>query len=84
MVCDGAGRPHCVLRTVELRLGRLDSVDDAFAWDEGEDDRIRAGWLREHERCFRRTQVARGQTWDDDLEVVFERFRVAWPPDIAD
>jgi uncharacterized protein YhfF len=84
MVCDGAGRPHCVLRTVELRLGRLDSVDDAFAWDEGEDDRTRAGWLPEHERCFRRTQVARGQTWDDDLEVVFERFEVAFPAEVAD
>ena len=31
VVCDGAGRPRCVLRTVELRLGPLDSVDDAMA-----------------------------------------------------
>jgi uncharacterized protein YhfF len=84
VVCDGPGRPRCVLRTVELRLGRLDSVDDAFAWDEGEGDRTRASWLREHERYFRRTLAARGQTWDDDLEVVFERFRVVWPPDVAD
>jgi uncharacterized protein YhfF len=84
VVCDGAGRPRCVLRTVELRLGPLDSVDDAFAWDEGEDDRTRASWLREHERYFRRTLSARGREWSDDLEVVFERFRVVWPPDVAD
>jgi len=84
IACDGAGRPRCVLRTVELRLGRLASVDDAFAWDEGEGDRTRAGWLREHDRYFRRTQAARGSDWSDDLEVVFERFRVVWPPEVAD
>lgn len=84
IACDGAGMPRCVLRSTELRLGPLASVDDAFAWDEGEGDRTRASWLRGHERYFRRTQAARGQAWDDDLEVVFERFRVVWPPEVAD
>jgi uncharacterized protein YhfF len=84
VACDGSGRPRCVLRSVELRLGRLDSVDDAFAWDEGEGDRTRASWLAGHERYFRRTQAARGAEWSDDLEVVFERFRVVWPPEVAD
>ncbi|RBY89030.1 ASCH domain-containing protein [Blastococcus sp. TBT05-19] len=84
VACDGAGVPRCVLRSTELRLGPLDSVDVAFAWDEGEGDRSRAGWLDGHERYFRRTQAARGQEWTDDLEVVFERFRVVWPPEVAD
>jgi uncharacterized protein YhfF len=79
---DGAGVPRCVLRSVDLRPGPLGSVDDAFAWDEG--DRTRASWLDGHERYFRRTQAARGEDWSDDLEVVFERFRVVWPPDVAD
>ena len=84
IVCDGAGVPRCVLRSTELRLGPLHSVDDAFAWDEGEGDRSRASWLDGHERYFRRTQAARGEEWSDDLEVVFERFRVVWPTDVAD
>ena len=84
VACDGAGAPRCVLRSVDLRLGPLASVDDAFAWDEGEGDRTRDSWLREHERYFRRTQAARGEAWSDDLEVVFERFRVVWPPEVAD
>jgi uncharacterized protein YhfF len=84
VACDGSGAPRCVLRTVELRLGPLASVDDAFAWDEGEGDRTRADWLRQHERYFRRILPARGRAWDDALEVVFERFRVVWPPDVAD
>lgn len=34
IACDAAGRPRAVLRTVELRLGAIDSVDAAFAHDE--------------------------------------------------
>ncbi|MGY1738970.1 ASCH domain-containing protein [Geodermatophilus sp. SYSU D00684] len=84
IACDGEGRPRAVLRSTELRVGRLDSVDDAFALDEGEGDRTRASWLEGHRRYFTRTQEARGQAWDDALEVVFERFRVVWPPEVAD
>lgn len=83
VACDGSGVPRCALRTTELRLGLLHSVDEAFAWDEGEGDRTRASWLREHERYFRRTLSARGRDWSDDLEVVFERFRIVWPPEVA-
>ncbi|SNS61851.1 Uncharacterized protein YhfF [Geodermatophilus saharensis] len=84
IACDGEGRPRAVLRSTELRVGRLDSVDDAFAWDEGEGDRTRADWLAGHLRYFTRTLAALGQEWDDDLEVVFERFAVVWPPEVAD
>ncbi|MGY1985962.1 ASCH domain-containing protein [Blastococcus sp. SYSU DS0669] len=84
IACDGSGAPRCVLRTTELRLGPLRSVDDAFARDEGEGDRTRDSWLREHDRYFRRTLPRRGRSWSDDLEVVFERFRVVWPPEVAD
>ncbi len=82
--CDAAGAPQAVLRTIELRLGALESVDDAFAWDEGEGDRTRAGWLAGHRAYFRRSLAGRGLQWSEDLEVVFERFHVVWPPDIAD
>jgi uncharacterized protein YhfF len=84
VVQDGSGRSRVVLRTTDVRTGRLDSVDDAFAWDEGEDDRTRDSWLREH-----RVYVARGLglapgTDVDHVEVVFERFAVVWPPGHAD
>jgi uncharacterized protein YhfF len=84
VACDGAGAPRAVLRTVELRIGPVDSVDDAFAYDEGEDDRTRESWLRGHTRYFRRVCAARGETWTDQQGVVFERFRLVWPPDVAD
>ena len=74
----------CVLRSTELRLRPLSSVDDAFAWVGGENDRTRDTWLAGHLACFTRTQEAPGSALSDDLEVVFERFRVVWPPAVTD
>ncbi|NRG39483.1 ASCH domain-containing protein [Rathayibacter sp. VKM Ac-2804] len=77
IACDGAGVARVVLRTLEIRLGALDSVDDAFAWDEGEKDRSRASWLAGHRRYFERVSPGGVGT------VVFERFRLVWPEEDA-
>lgn len=81
VVADGAGVPTVILRTSELRVGRLESVDDAFAWDEAEDDRTRGSWLAGHRRYFRRSCQRLGLDPEklDELDVVFERFEVVWP-----
>jgi uncharacterized protein YhfF len=84
VVCDGTGAPRVVLRSTELRIGLIESVDDAFAWDEGEGDRSRDWWLDAHRRFFTRTCAARGAELTEHLEVVFERFRLVWPSDLAD
>ncbi len=85
IACDGAGRPRVVQRSVELRVGLLDSIDDAFAWDEGEGDRSRDDWLAGHRRFFVRSFAARGVAFDESVEeIVFERFRVVWPLGLAD
>lgn len=77
---DGTGAARCVLRTTEIRIGPLDSVDEAFAWDEGEGDRTRAWWLQAHRRYFRRHGERTGTPFDEAAErVVFERFDVVWP-----
>lgn len=78
---DGLGRPRAVLRTTDVRVGPLSSVDDAFAWDEGEGDRTRDYWLRGHEAYFRRVLPALGVEFSDDLPVVFERFEIVYAED---
>ena len=65
-----------VTRTTDVRVGPLSSVDDAFAWDEGEGDRSRAYWLDVHTDCFARAMAALGQEMHADIPVVFERFEV--------
>ncbi|MCC3300710.1 ASCH domain-containing protein [Arthrobacter sp. zg-Y895] len=79
IVCDGAGAPKAILRTTELRLGTFADADEAFAYDEGEDDRSLASWQREHRKFWERTAAARGGSWSEEDELVFERFEVVWP-----
>jgi len=73
---DGAGRPRHVVETTDVVAGRLHEVTPAFAWDEGEDDRTRESWLRDHRDYVRAVGVAGDP---DQAEVLFERFRVLWP-----
>ena len=84
VACDGSGRPRAVLRTWELRLGPVSSVDARFAWDEGEYARTLESWLDGHRRYWGRSCERLGIEYSDDLEVCFERFRVVWPPELAD
>jgi uncharacterized protein YhfF len=75
---DGAGRARALIRTTDVRIGPLSSVDDAFAWDEGEGDRTRASWLADHEAFFRRWLPQVGLVFTDDMPTVFERFEVVY------
>ena len=88
IVTDGRDVSRAVLRYTDVRTGRLDSVDDQFAWDEGEGDRARDTWLADHRAFAERRCAAQGITIPPDsvdaLEAVFQRFAVVWPPDLAD
>jgi uncharacterized protein YhfF len=84
IACDGAGVPRVVLRCTELRIAMFDQVDEAFAYDEGEDDRSLSSWRAEHRRYWQRRCAARGAVWSEQDEIVLERFTVVWPPALAD
>lgn len=84
IACDGSGIPRIVIRSVELRVGPFGSADAAFAADEGEDDLSLESWRREHRKYWTRVSAARGATWSERDEIVFERFAVVWPPEHAD
>ena len=75
---DGSMRPRALLETTDVRIGPLSSVDDAFAWDEGEGDRTRGYWLDAHTRYFSRTLPTGGFAFHPDIPVVFERFAVRY------
>lgn len=80
IVVDGTGTPRCILRTTEIRVGTLKSVDDAFAWDEGEGDRSRDDWLASHRAFFQRQGKESGVPFDEGNDlIVFERFDLVWP-----
>ena len=79
IVTDAAGAPRAILRTTETRIGPFLSVDEAFAFDEGEDDRSRESWIREHRRYWTRRCAHLGIPWTEDAEILFERFEVVHP-----
>ena len=84
VLLDGADRPRAVWRTIEVRIGPLNSVNERFAWDEGEGERTRDWWLSAHRRFFGRRAAAQGFRMHDQIETMFERFEIVWPPETAD
>jgi uncharacterized protein YhfF len=84
VVVNGSGEPVCIYRSTDIRVGPLSSVDDQFAWDEGEGDRTRGWWLDAHHAFFTRQAAQEGFEMRDDIETVFERFTVIWPRKVAD
>jgi len=79
VVLDGRGTPAAIWRTRQVEIKPLNEVDDAFAWEEGEGDRTRDGWLRMHRKYFARRAAAEGFSFDDSMKAVFERFTLVWP-----
>ena len=47
-------------------------------------DRSRARWLDEHRAFLGRAAAIGGFSMNDQIETVFERFVVVWPPELAD
>lgn len=84
VVVDGRNRPRCVWRTTEVEVRPLNTVDDTFAFDEGEGERTRDWWLTAHRAYFTRQAEREGFLVDDTTETVFERFTVVWPRLFAD
>ncbi len=78
VVCRGDGTPCAVIESTDVRVGPLSSVDEQFAWDEGEGDRSRADWLRMHTDCFTRSYARLGIEMHDDIDVIFERFALVY------
>ena len=78
IVTDGAMRPRALLATTYVRVGPLSSVDEQFAWDEGEGDRTREWWLKAHTWYFSRSYARLGLEFHSDIPVVYERFAVLY------
>ncbi len=78
---DGQMRPRAVLRFTDVRLGPLSSVDDQFAYDEGEGDRTRSYWLEAHTSFFSRTLPTLGIGFDPEMATIFQRFDVLYQED---
>ena len=75
---DGHMRPRAILRFTDVRVGPLSSVDEQFAYDEGEGDRTRSYWLEAHNSFFLRVLPTLGIDFDSEMATVFLRFDVVY------
>jgi uncharacterized protein YhfF len=73
---DGSGTPLGVIRITEMRVGMFNTVDAAFAADEGEGDGSLDYWRAEHRRFFQAVAEAQGYAFSDQSLVVFVRFEL--------
>ena len=81
IVLDGTMRPRAVLQLTDVRVGPLWSVDEQFAYDEGEGDRTREYWLDAHTSFFQRVLPGIGIEFDLDMPTIFQRFDVPYQED---
>ncbi len=81
---DGEGEPRCIWRSTEVVVRPFKACDAAFAWDEGEGDRTLDWWFDAHRAYFVGQAKRQGFEMHDEIETVFERFTVVWPPEVAD
>lgn len=84
VIYDGSRIARCIIRTSAVHVAPLDSVSEAFAWQEGEGDRSVEYWLEGHRRFFRTEHEKLGIPFSDSIPVIFEEFVVVWPQEIAD
>jgi uncharacterized protein YhfF len=83
IVVDASG-PRCIWMTTEVNVKPMIDVDEAFAWDEGEGEQTQGWWLAVHRDFFTRQAAREGFAMHDQMSTVFERFKVVWPPEVAD
>lgn len=83
VVTDWDGGAGCVLETVRARVLRFSEVPWDLARKEGEDECFRT-WREEHIRFFTEESRREGYAFSEDMEIIFEEFRVVWPEEYAD
>jgi uncharacterized protein YhfF len=79
VVTSFEGEPMCVIQTTEIRHLPFYAVDEAFAYDEGEDDRTLSSWRDGHWVYFTAEAAELGLGFDKDSMICCERFRLLYP-----
>ena len=79
IILDGAGRPRALIVTTAIEVVPYSAVDAAHAAAEGEGDLSLEHWRAVHAPFFAGELADVGLAFDDDTEVVLERFRLLDP-----
>jgi len=78
IVTDAAGKPVCVIRTQSVTIKPFRDVTVAFAWREGEGNRMLSDWKRGHRQFFHREALENGFAFRETDLCIFEEFDLVW------
>ena len=76
IVTNWSGEAKAVIRTCSVAIRRFSEVDEDFARAEGEGDGTLSSWRTAHKAYYERVLSGTGETVDDELEIVCERFEL--------
>ena len=79
ILLDGEGRPRAVMKTIDTRLMKFKDVPEEHAYAEGEDDRTLKVWKEENTKYWTRVGKKLGFEFNEDMEVILERFELIYP-----
>lgn len=79
IITNWDGEPLCIIETTQVEAKAFNTVDDVFAYDEGEGDRSLAYWRKVHWDVFSRECTRIGRAPVETMPVICERFRVIFP-----
>ena len=79
VVLDSAGAAVCIIQTEEVTICAFRDISAEHAWKEGEGDRSLAYWRRVHKEFFTEELRPSGRTFQEDMKLVCETFRVVFP-----
>lgn len=79
IILDGQGKPTAIIRITSVEIKPFNEVEEAFAYSEGEDDRILESWRREHWKYWTRVGQKLGFVMKEDLLVICENFELVYP-----
>ncbi len=83
VVTDWSGEAGCVIETVRAQVMRFGDMTWALAQKEGEDECLRS-WRENHIHFFSEESAREGYSFSEEMEIIFEEFRVVWPEELAD
>ncbi|WP_254075412.1 ASCH domain-containing protein [Paenibacillus tritici] len=76
ILLDSTGQPRGIIETTKVEIVPFAEVTAEFAYSEGEDDRSLESWRHEHEVFFTRELQREGKSFDPNMRVICETFRL--------
>lgn len=82
LITNWEGEPVCIIETEQVEILPFKEVTEAHAQLEGEGDKSLNYWREGHQRFFSDEAKDMGLDFHEDLEVVFQVFKVVYPDPI--